>query len=528
MSHPLLLLFLLVSHFAFSQTHELDSLYRALEKHPQQDTDRALILFKICYREYEARPEKSKALAEELLLLSKKIKYVKGESVAFRYLSEYYQNIGDHGQATKYAYLWLDASEKSSYQVGVARASEMIGLIKELEGDFKSSIANYTNAIAIYQKAKFKSDLGFAYNNLAGVYRHLSKPDSSYEYMMKAMEIMKELNNENGLGVIYLNLGEIFLAKKEYAKAIYFFENSVPLNKKLNNQARLRNCFAGLGETYLNIQKFDKAEYYLLESLTIAKEINGKTDLKDSYRVLALLERKRGRLEKAIAYSDLKFAYHDSIYTEEKAKQIAEIETRYETEKKDQQIKLLEKDKRIQLLWRNIFITALIFVTLLSVFVYFLQRYRERKNRDILNLQIDYLTNQHKELNERYKDTLSIKDEKTIASHDQRLLKKAIEVIEHNLSDPLFSVEKMSEEMGMSRTNMHRKLKAITGFPPSELIRNIRLRKAALLLRNETDSISQISFAVGFEEHSYFSKAFKKQYGVTPSDYLQSTKAVEV
>jgi len=67
---------------------------------------------------------------------------------------------------------------------------------------------------------------------------------------------------------------------------------------------------------------------------------------------------------------------------------------------------------------------------------------------------------------------------------------------------------------------MHRKIKAITGFPPSELIRNIRLRRAAHLLKNQTDSIAQISFSVGFEDHSYFSKSFKKQFGVTPSEYF--------
>jgi AraC-like DNA-binding protein len=90
------------------------------------------------------------------------------------------------------------------------------------------------------------------------------------------------------------------------------------------------------------------------------------------------------------------------------------------------------------------------------------------------------------------------------------------------MGDALFNVEKMAKEMGMSRTNMHRKIKAITGFPPSELIRSIRLRKAAILLLNQANSVSQISFTVGFDNHSYFSKAFKKHFGVPPSEYLQS------
>ena len=97
-------------------------------------------------------------------------------------------------------------------------------------------------------------------------------------------------------------------------------------------------------------------------------------------------------------------------------------------------------------------------------------------------------------------------------------------MVENNLSDRLFGVEQMARELGMSRTNLHRKLKVITGFPPSELIRNIRLRRAAQLLMNQSDSIAQISFTVGFEDHSYFSKSFKKQFGVTPSEYFQSIR----
>jgi AraC-like DNA-binding protein len=85
----------------------------------------------------------------------------------------------------------------------------------------------------------------------------------------------------------------------------------------------------------------------------------------------------------------------------------------------------------------------------------------------------------------------------------------------------------MADAMGMSRASLHRKLKAITGFPPSEFIRNIRLRKAAALLTSQADSVTQIGIAVGFEDQSYFSKSFKKQYGVPPSEYLQVTKLVE-
>jgi AraC-like DNA-binding protein len=168
-----------------------------------------------------------------------------------------------------------------------------------------------------------------------------------------------------------------------------------------------------------------------------------------------------------------------------------------------------------------------VLVTGISIGVYFFQRYRESNNRRILNLKIDNLIAQHKELSEKYKGTLTTGLDSTVESYDQTLLKKSLEIIETNMSNPKFGVDQMADLIGISRASLHRKLKAITGFPPSELIRNIRLRKAGALLSSQTNSVTQIGIAVGFEDQSYFSKSFKKQFGVPPSEYLQATKLVE-
>jgi AraC-like DNA-binding protein/tetratricopeptide (TPR) repeat protein len=515
-----LLLLLLVYSSAFSQ-EITDSLYSALEHHPQRDTIRVKIMGQICYSEYLTHPEKSKAMAEEILYLSREIYYVKGESIGFRYLAEYYFNTGDHGQATKYAYDMLKAAEKSKYQGGIARAYQMLAFIEEEEHDFENAEMNYKKAIEIFNKANMKGDEGYGYNNLAGLYFTFSKLDKATEAHALAIEIMKELNNEDGLGLVYGNLGEIYLAKKEYKKAMELFNEAILISKKLNNQYRLAQLYAGMGELYLNSHNFIKAESYLLQSLEVAKTIDHKSVIKDTYHVLIQLERKRGKLEEALKYASLESAYRDSIYTEEKAQQIADAETRYETEKKNQSIQLLQRDKRIQQLWISISITAFILLAIAFIVVYRLQLYREEKNRRILNLEIDYLIAQRNDLSEKYRNALSSGKE-SIESQDQALLKRAIAVIEKNISETLFGVDKMGEELGMSRASLNRKLKAITGFPPGELIRNIRLRKAALLLRNNVDTITQISIAVGFEDQSYFSKSFKRQFGVTPSDYLRS------
>jgi len=520
MRHFFLFLFFTASHLAFSQNHTLDSLYTALENHQQYDTTRVKILIRICHLEYTSHPEKNKMYAEEALQISKQINFIKGIGAANRYISFYHWVIGDYGEALKYAYEMLRANEISSFSGGVGQAYQLIGLIHHEEHNFDNAKQSYEKALGAYQKEKLKRDIGYCYNSLGVLSLDQKKNAEAKEYFLMALEIRKEIKDENGLGQTYSNLGLVYKNMKDYDEAEKYYKMSKSSGEKFNNQYRLAVYHANVGDLYMLKGNYDESKFNLLEAIKIAKSMHQKSILKEVYGNLTRLEWKKGRFENALKYFELESAYRDSIYTEEKAIQMANIQTRYETEKKDQAIQLFERDKKIQTLWTNIIIASLV---LLAIGIYFLQRYRERKNRYILNLEIDRLTTRYKYISEKYIDILSGEEgKKIIETPDQRLLKRAIEVVQGNMSDPSFGVEKMAKEMGMSQTNMHRKLKAITGFPPSELIKNIRLRKAAQLILNQENSVAQISFMVGFEDQSYFSKSFKKEFGIPPSRYLPS------
>ena len=77
----------------------------------------------------------------------------------------------------------------------------------------------------------------------------------------------------------------------------------------------------------------------------------------------------------------------------------------------------------------------------------------------------------------------------------------------------------MQQALGMSKTQLHRKLKALTNEAPGELLRNFRLKRAAQLLSQKADNVTQIAYKVGFNNLSYFAKCFKELYGVAPSAY---------
>ncbi|MDE5672901.1 MAG: AraC family transcriptional regulator, partial [Duncaniella sp.] len=115
-----------------------------------------------------------------------------------------------------------------------------------------------------------------------------------------------------------------------------------------------------------------------------------------------------------------------------------------------------------------------------------------------------------------------------LKGNDKVLIDKIVSEIDSHLDDPNLNVEKLCQEVGLSRAHLNRKMKELFGLTPSEFIRNVRLRKACELLRQPDVDISQIAYSVGFSSQPHFSTAFKRFTGISPTEYRQrnSTAAV--
>jgi signal transduction histidine kinase/CheY-like chemotaxis protein len=137
-----------------------------------------------------------------------------------------------------------------------------------------------------------------------------------------------------------------------------------------------------------------------------------------------------------------------------------------------------------------------------------------------LKVRIKNLIDQRKKLREHFlEEGIFNLDNNNITSVDKKFLEKAVKIINEHLSDSLFGVESFASELAIGRTSLHKKVVALVGEPPGELIKRIRLSKAGILLKNKTGNISEIALEVGFNNPAYFSECFKKQFGVTPSQY---------
>ncbi len=142
-----------------------------------------------------------------------------------------------------------------------------------------------------------------------------------------------------------------------------------------------------------------------------------------------------------------------------------------------------------------------------------------------LALKVKNIINRRKMLAENLRQKLILEPSSPeIESSDERFTRQAMEIVENHISDPEFDVQEFVREMGMSRSVLYRKLRSVTNQSANEFINSIRLKRAAQLLAANSYNVSEVSYMVGFNDPQYFSKCFRKQYNLTPSQYAAQNK----
>ncbi|WP_234734064.1 hybrid sensor histidine kinase/response regulator transcription factor [Tellurirhabdus bombi] len=150
-------------------------------------------------------------------------------------------------------------------------------------------------------------------------------------------------------------------------------------------------------------------------------------------------------------------------------------------------------------------------------------------NFEILQVRIKNLISQRHLMEKSVQKHIEVSpSEIEITSLDEKLIQRALEVVEKNMANPDFSVEELSRELGMSRVHLYKKLLALTNRTPIEFIRTIRLQRAAKLLEKSQLTVAEIAYQVGFNNPKYFTKYFKQEFDTLPSAYVAEKRQVKV
>ena len=141
-----------------------------------------------------------------------------------------------------------------------------------------------------------------------------------------------------------------------------------------------------------------------------------------------------------------------------------------------------------------------------------------------LQIRVQNLIKIRRNLQETFRrEILTSPSEITVDSVNDKFLLRASKVVESNLGDPDFTVEQFAVEMAMSRSNLNRKIQALTTLTSTLFIRSIRLKRAAQLLKQQGATITEIAYDVGFTSSAYFTKCFREQFGKSPKEFQRTS-----
>jgi len=391
-----------------------------------------------------------------------------GLAVAYLNLGNTKKELGNYQSALEDYQKALQKFESLNNKKGIAIACNGIGMVyenlsqsvldtKQNEANFNKALEYYQRALADFRALGIRDYEGSSLQNIANVYSRLATnqfvaqygeewEDSlsqlssnvimssfgrSTDYYNQALDIFTETRNESEIAKVNINLGSTYSYARSWAKADKYLNEGLRIARRLNLPYEISAALYALGESNLRQGKTDVAESQFLECADISKKLGLKETMRYCYDRLSRLYTQTGDIGKAFAYHKRSVKIKDEIFSEKSQKIITEMQTKYETDKKEQENRLLKNEAELQesviQRQRLMIIGAVIGVILILIVALLMFRmYREkRKANRILEEKNELITHQKQE----------ITDSIRYASRIQRAVLPSDDVLQENLPE---------------------------------------------------------------------------------------------
>jgi tetratricopeptide (TPR) repeat protein len=257
-------------------------------------------------------------------------------------------NLGNYDKCLAIFYRVLAIEERANNQKKIAHVLNMIGSTHKRTNKFKEAIAAYREAGNIFKGANLKVDYAMSLQNMANCYISLASYDTAKLAYEEALEIFYEFKNPVFIATVLGNLGNLHESKNQFDLALKYHQKALAIWRTSARKRSLANSLNNIGKCFLQRKQYPQAERFLTEALGVAQELGAKPVLYEVYLNINALYVAKKEFEKAYRFYSLANQFKDSIFNETNTKQLNELQTKFEVEKKDKQIILLAKDKEVQ------------------------------------------------------------------------------------------------------------------------------------------------------------------------------------
>lgn len=453
---------------ALDLSHELIS---------NEDEFQALSTLKAAYLQ-KGMYEKAVLYEIQLAAFYEKINNEEKLTETLKEIGDTYRNEGVYGSALQYYVYLLKIREEKSDVKGIVNVMNDIGIVFREQKNYKESLRYFTDAYDLLkQNTSLTEELGDTFSNIGTAYYYMANYDSANFYFEKAYALKNKSGNFNAIAKAINDLGLIQSAKNNYPEAIKRFTEALNILANIHSEDFFTTniILNNIGDTYMKAGDVKKALQYHQEALFIATESHIKERMLVSYQSLVEVYKAMNDFKSAYQYEHLYNLAKDTLYTNQTAKQIAEMRTYYDTEQKQKSIEILSKQNEINTLdlkRRNQFLIFLGLGLLLSGILGFVLYGRYLFNKKANKL----LRAQNEEIMDRKQEIMTQRD----------------------------ALEEQSKELSATLAELDRKSHAVI----SSLNYASRIQSAILPQKNQMDALFGSNCLLFFQPRSVVSGDF--------------------
>lgn len=315
--------------------------------------------------------DKAKLIADSTNKWAQKVNYVRGQAKSQEIIGLVYYYGGDYKKAAELFVSSMKLYEQLNDLSGQALLCNDMGNMLRKHDDFPNAQMYLNRALTFYTKLNDINGLANTNNNIGVVYEFMGQMDSAIYHYEKGLAFYTALNSLTGMGYSYDYLGIVYAYKNDFVKSISYLEKAYTIREKLGEKQSMAVSLVNIGEAYAAMKEFKKAESYFKRSLSIAEEMKFSDLIAYNKKMLSECASGEGNFKLAFDYLKEYMTVNDSLFNLKKNEQLADIQTKYETEKKAKeniQLQQSNNTKELKLAQQRIQIAVMAGILLFGVF----------------------------------------------------------------------------------------------------------------------------------------------------------------
>lgn len=313
----------------------------------------------------------------EALQIFKKLKRRNEEARMHLSIATIYSNTNQYEKSALIALSILRYFEKSKDSVGEGRTLNLLAITFARQAQFAKAKTYFFKYNELAKQLTDTIDLGYSYNNIGSIYRDMGKQDSALFNFKIALRVFNSKYFYQGMALANKNIGSIYFDKNYFQQALTYAKASLEMTTKIGDKRGMCHSSHDVASCYRQLGQISNAKEYYNKALLLANKIGEKEIQHNSNFELYEIALASKDYKTALSHFKIATAVNDSVFSASKTKSIAELNTKYETEKKEQRIKTLSQEsliQRLEIKEKNTFLiigaVGLLFLLSSGYFVY--------------------------------------------------------------------------------------------------------------------------------------------------------------